>query len=403
MLSLIATLLVAAPIGPVRIAQNIAARDPAVEISLNNDGNYSPGSPVHVRVKTAADGYLVVFRVDGDGQVRVLFPLEPGQDALVRGGQEYALRSQDQDQSFFADSRSGTGMVYAAVSPTAYQFDNFSANGRWDYDALQLPDSSTDDESALTAIVAQMTSRTRFEYDAVAYQVQEVGAVTAMDGQGYYPGLYDPYYNPAWRCLGCGWGYPGADFGIGLTFGYSPYYDPFLYSPWDAGYGYGGWGYGGYYGGFYPGYGYVGRPRRPMPVGARPRPRQGAVYGGENGRRVTLPPRGVGTRARPRPDNMVVTPRRNESRVRPALRQPREYNQPRPEIQRGGRPDVERVRPESQARPEVQRARPAPQSRPVYREPPQRSAPAQRSAPPERSAPPPRPSQGHGGGGHRGR
>lgn len=401
MLSLIATLLVAAPIGPVRPVHVVTAPDPAVEISLNNDGNYAPGGPVNVRVKTSDDGYLVVFRVDGDGQIQVLFPLDPDQDAFVRGGQEYALRGRDNDQSFFADSRTGTGMVYAAVSHASYQFANVSSNGHWNYDALQLPDSATDDESALTAIVAQMTGRTRFEYDAVAYQVQQVGTVTAMDGQGYYPGLYDPYYNPAWRCAGCGWGYPGADFGVGLTFGYSPYYDPFLYSPWDigyGGYGYGGYGYGGYYGGYFPGYGYGGGVRRPLPPGARPRPRQGAVYGSASGRRVDVSGRGIGigTRARPRPDNMVVMPRRNESQVRPALRQPRQYYQSRPDMQRA-RPDVERSRPQYQA-PEAQRARPEPQSRPVYREPP-------RSAPSGRSAPAPRASQGHGGGGggHRGR
>jgi hypothetical protein len=395
MLTLIATLLVAAPTGPVRQTQAVPARDPAVEISLNNDGNYAPGGPVNVHVKTGDDGYLLVFRVDGDGQIRVLFPLDPDQSAFVRGGQDYALRGRDNDQSFFADSRTGTGMVYAAVSHENYQFGSFSSNGRWDYDALQLPDSTTDDESALTAIVAQMTGRTRFEYDAVAYQVQQVGTVTAMDGQGYYPGLYDPYYNPAWRCLGCGWGYPGADFGIGLTFGYSPYYDPFLYSPWDigyGGYGYGGYGYGGYYGGYYPGYGRGVGVRRPLPAGARPRPRQGAVYGTESGRQGNVYGRGVGTRARPRPDNMVVMPRRNESQVRPALRQPRQYYQPRPQSQ--GRPDMQRARPEPQSRPEVQRARPEPQSRPVYREPP-------RSEPSGRSAPSPRPSQGRGGG-HRG-
>src|SRR5205823_2255745 len=98
-----------------------------------------------------------------------------------------------------------------------------------------------------------------------------------------YPGYYDPYYNPSWRCFTCGWGYPHGGFNIGI--GYSPFYSPFYYDPfygYGAGYGYGsgyGYGYGGYYnpGPFYPpiyvGGGYT-RPTLPNTVyGTRSRPR----------------------------------------------------------------------------------------------------------------------------------
>lgn len=379
------TLLMTAMQGPATLPAQTPANqsnDPAIQISLNNDGNYAPGSPVDVRVQTNDDGYLLVFRVDGDGAMHVLFPLDPGEDAFVRGGKEYALRGRDQGQTFFADDRAGDGMVYAALGHEPYNFHDVTANGHWDYEALRLPDSSTDAEGDITDMVARMTDRNRFDYDAVEYHVQEIGTVTASADEGYYPGYYDPYYNPSWRCLGCGWAYPGAAFSLGLDFGYSPFYDPFFYAPWGYAYTY----YPrAYYGGgyFFPG-SYpvvVSHPRRPYPAGGLPpRPRRGAV--GVSGRAMAPSP---GIRSRPRPEDMQhFVPRRYE--------------------QSSGRPQFR----EQQSRGNMmEHPRFQPPERPAYREPPQRSAPEARSAPPSRpsmrSAPPSRSGGGSRGGGPRGR
>jgi hypothetical protein len=416
MLTLLATLLVAAPptdTVPLRAAS--AAPAPAIQITLNNDGAFAPGGRVSVQVQTNDDGYLLVFRVDGDGRVRVLFPLDPDGDAFVRGGKEYELRGRGDHETFLADNQSGNGLVYAAVSHAPYAYRDFVANGHWDYDALRLPDSSSDAENDVTAIVAQMTNHTRFDYDAVGYRVQEIGTVAAYGGGGYYPGYYDPAYDPRWRCLGCGWGYPG-DIGIGLNFGYSPYWDPFLYSPWGYNY-YNSFGYGfnrGFGGGFFfPGVFPVGRPLRNLPPGTRPRPRPfppaGAVSGsnsagappsGVNGHarpssgtnapppsaRPAPPSGDVGTRARPRPMDMTTT-RGPTPYARPTFREP----------PAGASPGVRYERPSDPS-----------QSRPVYREPPhvdRSPPPSARSAPPpsQHSAPPPSshsaPSRSSGGGG----
>jgi hypothetical protein len=417
MLTLLATLLVTAPAADTASVAGSAARTPAIQITLNNSGNFAPGGLVNVRVQTTDDGYLIVFRVDGDGRIRVLFPLDPDADAFVRGGKEYELRGRSDRSTFLADDRGGSGIVYAALSHEPYVVRDFSMNGHWDYDALRLRDSTTDAENDLTAIVARMTNRARFDYDAIGYRVQEIANVSAVAtiGNGYYPGFYDPYYNPRWRCMSCGWGYPGSEFTVG--FGYSPFWDPYLYSPWGYNYGYGytyGYGYG------YPGsywFPVVGTNPRSVPVlppGTRSRPRAAPPPSGTN---VSAPPspvhpaptpaaprpNGAGTRARPRPSDLSVTaPRTTMPSERPVFRQP---PQSAPTWQPGGQP----------------------QSRPVYREPPQvyrapqssaapspsmsaprsapsmsapRSAPSASSAPrsaPAASAPRSRPS----GGGHR--
>ncbi|HEY4319967.1 MAG TPA: DUF4384 domain-containing protein [Gemmatimonadales bacterium] len=395
MVVLLAALLAALPAADTTAPLPVQNAPAPISISLNNDGNYTPGGLVQVRVQTTDDGYLTVFRVDADGKIRVLFPLDPDGDAFVRGGKEYELRGREDAGTFLADNEGGTGMVYAAISHTPYQFRDFTANGHWDYNALRLPDSSSDAETDLTALISTMTNRSRFDYDAVGYRVEEVGDVTTAVGvgNGYYPGFYDPYYNPSWRCLGCGWGTGIGD--IGLNFGYSPYWDPYLYSPWAYSYGL---GYGGYYGGgwfpgTYPIYGGGARTYRARPVPApRPSvvaPRARAPIGNVRGG-VASPP--VGVRARPRPADLQNF--RPERVARPAFRQPTNgYGQP--QGARVGRPEPTQ-RPAYREPPRVERS--APQAERNSPPPAARSAPQQRSAPASRPAPAPR---GGGGGGRR--
>jgi len=423
MFTVLATLLLAAPpVDPVRPAAT-ATPAPAIEITLNNNGSYTTGSPVRVQIQTRDDGYLIVFRVDGDGQVRVLFPLDPTDDAFVRGNHEYEVRGRGEHQAFLADDLGGNGLVYAAIASQPYAFGDFVTNGHWDYGTIALRDSSTDAEADLSDIVGRMTGGRHFDYDAVGYQVQEIATAEApvsSDG-GYYPGLYDPYYNPSWRCLGCGWGYPGAAFTLGLSFGYSPFYDPWFYSPWGYNYGY---YYGGNYWfpGTYPVYVGSRSPRRPAPV-ERPRPRPeprgvgGTFAPGGGGAHGAPPPadRGnpssghapsPGTRARPRPSDMSVTPRTSAPQSqrwdRPVFRQP-PASSGVPSVDRGRAPVS--ARPVYREPPRVDR-NPAPMARPSAPPPSMRPSsppPSARPSSPPRSAPPasrPRPSGSGGHGGH---
>ncbi len=79
MLTLLTALIGAVPL--VADSPHVAS-PPAIQITLNGGGNYYPGGLVNVRVTTNDDGYLIVFRVDGDGRIRVLFPLDPERRCL---------------------------------------------------------------------------------------------------------------------------------------------------------------------------------------------------------------------------------------------------------------------------------------------------------------------------------
>ncbi|MES2304676.1 MAG: DUF4384 domain-containing protein [Gemmatimonadota bacterium] len=275
MLTLLAALLAAAP-GPVGTAGSPVVQpisQATVRITLNG-GDYAPGDRVRVQVEPSQDGYLVVFRVDGDGRIRVLFPLDPDLDPFVRGGKRYELRGRGERETFLADDRGGSGIIYAALSRQPLAFGPYAVNDHWDYDALRLRDQDSDPEADLGAIVRRMGDNGRFDYDVTSYRVHETRVIVAGGGRSY-----DPNYDPYWSCLSCGWGY-GRGTSIGISFGsrynnwygYPAYGDPWSYNPW----GYDPYAYDSYFGYYgYPYYGsrwnYPGQ-YRPITVVNLPRP-----------------------------------------------------------------------------------------------------------------------------------
>jgi hypothetical protein len=279
MFALTAALLAATLVG----APSPTPQAPGVRINLNGGGDYRPGDRVSVEIETGEDGYLVVFRVDGDGYVRVIFPLDPDLDPFVRGERRYELRGRGERQSFMADDRGVTGVVLAVLSRSPLDFSQYATDAHWDYERLRLDDPAGDAEAQLLGIARRMTRDDRFEYDMMGYRVwgpgYESDRPVVISGGGY-----DPYFDPSYDCLACGWGHPrsGVSIRVGGHYGgwYDPWYDPWDYrwDRYDRRYGWNGWW------GWDP---YWGTPWRPITV-------------------INTPPRPVvpnpiyGTRARPR-------------------------------------------------------------------------------------------------------
>lgn len=277
------TLLVAAMIapldadttGPRLVARTSDAsagvQQASVRITLNG-GDYNAGDEVRVQVEPGDDGYLVVFRVDGDNRVRVLFPLDPDLDSYVRGGRRYELRGRGERTTFLADDRGGNGMIYAALARQPLEFSDYAVDQQWDHEMLRLRNASDDPEAELGAMVRRMAANGRFDYDVVGYRVYDQ-AYASSGGSYGVGGAYDPFYDPYWNCLACGYR-TGLTVQLGNRYGSRGWYDP--WDPWyygDAGYGYrNGYGYGNY-GGWGSGWGGGYDPYRPIVVyPTRPRP-----------------------------------------------------------------------------------------------------------------------------------
>src|SRR5437762_7495468 len=86
-----------------------------VRVELNHD-QYSAGDKARVYVRSAQDGYLVVLHADPAGRVRVLFPVDPGDDDFIRAGKKFEVRSRNNREGFQVEGTEGSGLVFAAVS-----------------------------------------------------------------------------------------------------------------------------------------------------------------------------------------------------------------------------------------------------------------------------------------------
>src|SRR5512135_1745597 len=234
-------------------ARAVASQDdPAIRLWLSDYGRYQRGDQAKVQVKTRDDGYLLVLNVDPDGRLRVLFPLDPGDDNFIRGGKKYEIVGRGGRKGFDVSNRSGEGTVYAAVSRAPFRFAGYVTNDHWDLGALDDVRISDKPEGDLNQFVQQLAA-TDFDYDVLAYNVYErvvYGGPSAMVYDDYAYG-YDfgyPYdYYP--------WGYGGTSLFIGLSFGHPHrFYSPFFYSPYYYPAYYYPYYYPSYYYPYYPGF-----------------------------------------------------------------------------------------------------------------------------------------------------
>jgi uncharacterized protein DUF4384 len=216
--------------------------DPPIRLWINNDRRFLPGDRAKVEVRTKDDGYLLVFHVDPEGHLRILFPLDPDRDNFVRGGKKYEVQGRGGRESFEVDNTSGKGTVYAVVSRDAFRFDGFVVGDHWDYRALAPSRLSDDPEQELNDLVRRM-AQGDFDYDLLNYYVSDRVAYRSD-----YSPSYGSYYDDRWcYSFSCS-SYYGSPYNIsvGLFFGrpyrryyydpyfyaYDPFYNPFFYDPY---------------------------------------------------------------------------------------------------------------------------------------------------------------------------
>jgi hypothetical protein len=259
MISALLPLLLSVVTAPAPQPAVAAANDePAIRVTVNH-ATYDRGDRARVYVRVRDDGYVVVLHTDADGRVRVLFPVDPGDDNFMRGGQKYEIRARG-NRDAFQVTRSGSGTVYAAVSVDPYRFDAFVRGDHWDFGTLDDSSAYNDPEAAMTNIAEQMAGGAHFAYDVTTYTVD---ASYATASQVYIaPSSYSCWYNtwdpwcdryypsPSFLALNIGFG-----FGFGRFRGYPYGYYPYGYPYYPR---YGGYYGSGYYNGFYPRYPYYG-------------------------------------------------------------------------------------------------------------------------------------------------
>jgi hypothetical protein len=153
-----------------------AHQAPGVRIWTNHGEVYQPTERVQVFFRTERDAYVTVLRVNTDGRVRVLFPREPGDPNLTRGGETYTVAGVDDRDAFTVDDPPGLGYVFAVASLDPFAYDHFTENDHWSLEAIASLSEGRihgDPYASLQDLVQQIMVEGYTDYDTqlLAYDV----------------------------------------------------------------------------------------------------------------------------------------------------------------------------------------------------------------------------------------
>ena len=78
---------------------------------------YNHGEALDIYVESSFDAYVLVYTIDTDGYINVVFPYDCQDDGFLRGGRAYRIIS-GQDDGMYADGSKGVAYVRAVASAT---------------------------------------------------------------------------------------------------------------------------------------------------------------------------------------------------------------------------------------------------------------------------------------------
>jgi len=84
------------------------------------DAVYQPGQPLEVKVRTSRDAHLLVYEIDTEGYVRVLYP-EAGRSGFVEGRATHRLPGPDSDFAWVVQDPVGQGYIVAIASAAPFE------------------------------------------------------------------------------------------------------------------------------------------------------------------------------------------------------------------------------------------------------------------------------------------
>ena len=104
------------------VPDNPSSFDIQLSINKGNGGTYAPGENLTLTFRTNRDAYVVLYDIQPNGQVSIIFPNRYDQDNFVRANTTYYLPRQG--YNFMIDNIQGTEYIQAVAS--SKQFVHFN-------------------------------------------------------------------------------------------------------------------------------------------------------------------------------------------------------------------------------------------------------------------------------------
>lgn len=167
----------AAPSSPdaiiARWVRGTSQERPRINVWLNRDDVYQRGDRARVYFKSDQDAYVTILRVDTDGRVRVLFPLDPWEDNFARGGKTFEVLGRDRDEAFRVDDYPGVGYIFAIAADDPFSYDDIVRGDHWDYRAISDGRVRGDPYVAVSDLADRIAQASDYDYDVEEYDVEK--------------------------------------------------------------------------------------------------------------------------------------------------------------------------------------------------------------------------------------
>ena len=130
-----ALLLGAAPAGAVSAVPTQSLRQSSrfqIDVWINREegGVYRPGESMRVFFRSNADAYVLVYNIDTEGYIHLVYPFGPSDQARVEGGRAYRVPARHDPYDLVADGPPGMEYVVAVASRQPFQDLPWYLSGR---------------------------------------------------------------------------------------------------------------------------------------------------------------------------------------------------------------------------------------------------------------------------------
>lgn len=170
---------------------------PQLRVWVDSDDPYQQGAPARVFFRSHSDAYLTILRIDTEGRVRVLFPVEPWEDNYSRGGKTFEVLGRTDDAAFRVDDAPGVGYIFAIASPDPFVYDEYTRGDHWDYRTISDGRVRGDPYVAVTELADRIAPEGDYDYDVAEYYVgrhYDYPRFVCYDCHGYAAHAnWDPY------------------------------------------------------------------------------------------------------------------------------------------------------------------------------------------------------------------
>ena len=143
-----------------------------ISVWADRETPYRRGEHARIYFRTDEPGYVTVLRVDTDGRIRTLFPLEPWGGTKLRGGRTHEVSDTRKGGALTIDDDPGMGYLFAVASPLPFHYDEITRGDYWDFRLIHDGRIQGDPYVALTGLAERIAPRGDYQYDIVPYQVE---------------------------------------------------------------------------------------------------------------------------------------------------------------------------------------------------------------------------------------